>query len=329
LGFEITKIGHGDPKGRRKRADSIVRNFETIVQHAEESAVDLFLHSGDLFNKYYIPRGMLDLLVRPLLNLEKSGVPVLIIPGNHERSELPFDLFHGLRRIFVFDRPKSVALEIGGYSVGIAGFPFIRHHARRTFREALEETQYDELRSDLNILLTHQAFDGATVGPTGFTFRTGRADTVSREMIPLDFDYVAAGHIHRHQVLAHPLKPGLNIVYPGSIQRMSFAEMHEEKGFVEGEVHDGKITTRFIPLPAHEMEIVEIDTHGVAGRECEALIRNQFWRLAEDLVIRFNLTGGEKVGDYPEIDLTKLRAEMPEVLECQFALKAGKRWVHR
>jgi hypothetical protein len=38
----------------------------------------------------------------------------------------------------------------------------------------------------------------ACVGPVGFVFSVGRQDTVSRHTIPLDFEYIAAGHIHRY-----------------------------------------------------------------------------------------------------------------------------------
>ena len=329
LGFEITKVVQGHPEGRQRRADSIFKNFLAIVQHTIDIEADLFIHSGDLFNKYYIPREILDELIRPFLNLSRGGIPVLIIPGNHERSEFPFDLFHGAPGVFVFDRPKSLSLTLDGYSVGVAGSPFIRKDSKRIFLAALEETEYEGLRSDFNILVTHQAFDGASVGPVDFTFRAGRHDTVSRHTIPLDFDYIAAGHIHRYQILYHPLKPGLNFVYPGSIQRMSFAETYEEKGFVEGEVLNGRIETRFIPLPAYEMEIVEIEAAGRSADACENDICSQFWRFDEDRVIRFNLTGGTTAGDYPDIDFQRIRAEMPGVIECQFAIKTKNRWILR
>jgi hypothetical protein len=42
----------GDPKGRLNRADVIFRNFERVTQHALEIGADLFIHSGDLFNKH-------------------------------------------------------------------------------------------------------------------------------------------------------------------------------------------------------------------------------------------------------------------------------------
>jgi exonuclease SbcD len=329
LGFEVMRSAPSDNAGRRRRAQSVFHNFQQVVEYALTSEADLFIHSGDLFNKYYIPREELDELISPVMTLAKAGIPVVIIPGNHERSEFPFDLFHGFAGVYVLDRPKSLVLTRGGYSVGIVGFPFIREDSKRTFLKALDETEYGGLRSDFNILVTHQAFDEAVVGPVGFRFKAGRRDTVSREAVPLDFEYIAAGHIHRYQILPHPLKAGLRFVYPGSTQRMSFAEWHEDKGFVEGEVIHNRVETRFIPLGAWDMEIVEIEAAGRSSQEVEKEIREQFWRLSEDLVVRFNLIGGTRVGDYPEIDFHRLRSEMPPVLECQFAIKARKRWIHK
>jgi exonuclease SbcD len=327
LGFEISKIAPCHPQGRQNRADAIFRNFRTTVEHALSIEADLFIHSGDLFNKYYISRNRLDELISPMLELARVGMPVLVIPGNHERSQFPFDLFHGTRNVFVFDRPKSILLRLKGYSVCIAGFPFIREDSRRTFLTALNETEYRDLRSDLTILVTHQAFDQAAVGPVNFTFRASRSDTVTRQTIPLDFDFIAAGHIHRYQILLHPLKPGLSFVYPGSTQRMSFAEMYEEKGFIEGEVIEGRILTRFIPLPAHPMEIVQIEAAGLSSEGLERAIMNHSWRFSDDLVVRFSLTGGERTGDYPDVDFQGLRLKMPPVLESQFAIRVGKRWI--
>lgn len=329
LGFEITKVAQSDPGGRKNRADAIFQNFQAIVRHALEIEADLFIHSGDLFNKYYIPRAILDDLIQPFKTLVQAGVTVLLIPGNHERSQFPFDLFHGTRNLFVFDRPKSLSLSLDGYAVGVAGFPFIREDSRKTFLRALSETGYEELRSDFNILVTHQAFDQATVGPVDFTFREGRPDTVSRQTIPLDFEYIAAGHIHRYQILSHPLRPGLKFVYPGSTQRISFAEKDEEKGFVVGEVLNERIETWFIPLPVYDMEIVQIQAAGLSAKACEEAIKAQFWRFHEDLVIRFDLRGGSRLSDYPDTDFQALRAHMPPILECQFALRAGKRWAMR
>jgi DNA repair protein SbcD/Mre11 len=329
LGFEVLRTAPADDEGRQRRAQSVFENFLAVVEHALAAEADLFIHSGDLFNKHYLPREKLDDLVSPFERLSRAGVPAIVIPGNHERSEFPFDLFHGMRGIYVLDEPKSLRLSLNGYSVGIAGFPFIKEDARRAFLSALHATEYADLRSDFNILVTHQAFDEALVGPVGFRFRAGRPDTVSRDTVPLDFEYIAAGHIHRHQILPHPNRPRLGFVYPGSTQRMSFAELDEDKGFIEGEALDDRVETRFVPLPAWDMEVVEIEAAGRSSKEIEDTIRDQFRRFGRDLVIRFNLVGGSAIGDYPAVDFRRLRAEMPGVLECQFAMKTRRRWLHK
>ena len=71
-----------------------------------------------------------------------------------------------------------------------------------------------------------EAFDEAAVGPGNYVFRVGRKDTVSRQVVPLDFEYIAAGHIHRYQILPHPrdemLDEALNHrwVHGWKVQRM-------------------------------------------------------------------------------------------------------------
>jgi len=59
-------------------------------------------------------------------------------------------------------------------------------------------------------------------------------------------DYVALGHIHKHQ----DLNPGAHppVIYPGSIERVDFGEAADDKGFVIAEVDKGHTNYRFIKL---------------------------------------------------------------------------------
>jgi len=329
LGFDILKgCPHGAPQ-RARWAASIHSNFRKVLQHVRQSGADLLIHSGDLFHQNHFPENTFHELVRPLVRLAQEGTAVVVVPGNHEKGEFPFDLFHGAPGIFVLDRPKSLVLHLEGFAVGICGFPYLKGDSRALFPKALDEAEHKGSCADLHFLVTHQAFHGATVGPQGYMFRASRLDTVPLESIPPWFDYVAAGHIHRHQILRHPENPDLAIAYPGSTQRMSLAERHEPKGFLEGEVSNNRVEFTFVPLPACPMEVIQVEAGGMDLKACEEAIRSHFWRIEQGAIVRFNLTGGSSPGDYPAVDFKGLRAELPQVLQCQFALRTGRRWVQR
>lgn len=69
------------------------------------------------------------------------------------------------------------------------------------------------------------------------------------------FDYVALGHVHRHQILSEqPL-----VVYPGSIERVDFSEEHEEKGFVLVEVEPGQAKLEFCALPVRAFRTIRVN----------------------------------------------------------------------
>jgi exonuclease SbcD len=75
-------------------------------------------------------------------------------------------------------------------------------------------------------------------------------------LAPAGVDYVALGHIHKHQVLRQ--QPP--IVYPGSIERIDFGEINEKaKGCVLVEFEGRTAHWSFKPLAARAMEVIELD----------------------------------------------------------------------
>jgi exonuclease SbcD len=69
-------------------------------------------------------------------------------------------------------------------------------------------------------------------------------------------DYVALGHIHKHQSLNEDRQPP--IVYSGSIERIDFGEAKEKKGFVLAEVSRGHTDWQFAPLNTRPFIDIEI-----------------------------------------------------------------------
>ena len=103
-------------------------------------------------------------------------------------------------------------------------------------------------------------------GPADFTFRGGD-DVIPGCDVPAGVAAVLAGHIHRSQRLTHDLRGrplAAPVLYPGSIERTSFAEKDEEKGYLVVEVAAGAnggtlVGSRFCGLPARPLVRIEID----------------------------------------------------------------------
>ena len=134
------------------------------------------------------------------------------------------------------------------------------------------------------------------MGPSDYTFRRG-PDIVRGRDIPPGFAAVLAGHIHRAQVLTHDLgrRPlAAPVIYPGSIERTSFAERREEKGYYLVTLtlsSPPRVDPLFVPLPARPMVRLTLD---VGDRDQEAALRYvgaQLAALDPEAVVRIQLEG--------------------------------------
>ena len=235
---------------RRRRGEDFFQNFARALEPARTGEVDVVVHGGDLFYRSRVPAWVAEAALAPLKRLAASGVPVLLIPGNHERGRMPYPLLALHERLHVFDRPRSVVLEAHGLRVAFIGFPYT-YDIRRRFPEILAAASCATCEADVRVLCLHQCIEGATCGPGNFTFRFG-ADVIRTADLPEDVAVTLSGHIHRHQVLQPAGRPP--VVYAGSSERTSFAEAPETKGFVILQLtRSGLASFEFRPLPARPM----------------------------------------------------------------------------
>jgi DNA repair exonuclease SbcCD nuclease subunit len=149
--------------------------------------------------------------------------------------------------------------------VAVSGFPYERKRVRERFPEVLEETGWRAEEADLRLLCIHHCVEGATVGPSDYTFRNA-PDVIRCSDLPPEFAAVLSGHIHRHQVLQHDLKGDpipTPVLYPGSVDRTAFAEKDEEKGYMILDVRPGGSGGRlagfeFVGLPTRPMILKDL-----------------------------------------------------------------------
>jgi exonuclease SbcD len=96
------------------------------------------------------------------------------------------------------------------------------------------------------VLTAHASVTGAKYGSER-TVMLGNELVLAQSLVrDPRIDYVALGHIHKHQNLNPDSHPP--VVYAGSIERIDFGEAGETKGFVLANVSKGATHWEFVPL---------------------------------------------------------------------------------
>lgn len=274
-------------KEKRRRGIDFLNNFDFILDYAKNNKADLVIHGGDLFFRTRIPAPIIDLVYERIFNFAQTGIPIEIVPGNHESSSLPVSLFMQHANIHYYTKSQVFRFRLNNIDFDIAGFPCVRNNVRSVFPGIINEIQTQLREDSVKILCMHQAIEGAQVGPSNFTFRMGN-DVIAIDDLPYNFDLILSGHIHRAQVLYTSNKTP--VIYPGSIERTSFAEKDEEKGFYELDINShGECSFRFIKLNTRPMidAFFEKETYTTSSLKNEIVLFVK--KIHPDSIIRFKM----------------------------------------
>jgi len=312
---------------RRRRGHDFLANYATSLAPALAGEVDVVVHGGDVFNRSKVATSVAWQAFEPLARVADRGIPVFVVPGNHERGRIPQIRFAQHPRIFLFDRPRTFTVDVRGMRLAVAGFPSERHDVRTQFVDLLEATRWRRVDAHARILCIHQCVEGATVGPNDFTFTTA-ADVIRARELPAGFCAVLSGHIHRHQVLTRDLggRPvAAPVLYPGSIERTSVAEADETKGYmtvaVTPNADGGRLDWQFHPLPARPLVRREVHLDAVEDAALESTIRALIGDSPADAVLTIRVAG--KLGDDARrvLSAANLRRLAPATMNIELKLE--------
>lgn len=294
LGFDLPWKPRAE---RRRRGPDFFANYERALQPALRGEVDLVVHGGDVLFRSKVPPRLVQMAFEPLMRVADSSVPVVVVPGNHERSAIPYPLLAAHRDVHILHSPRTVRLAIRGLRIAVSGFPFERDDVRGRFSELVESTGWRDHPADVRLMCLHQTVEGAKVGPVGYTFRRG-ADVIRGRDLPAGFAAALVGHIHRRQVLTHDLAGramAAPVLYPGSIERTSAAERDEPKGYMILEIIPDESTGgrlehwTFHELPARPMVDVDLDPAGFDRDRLAAWFKESLAEIDQDAVVRLRL----------------------------------------
>lgn len=250
LGME--NYGKFDPEtGLNSRLGDFLRSFDYLVQTAKKEEVDLVLFAGDAFKTREPSPTYQKAFAEKIYALASADIPVVLLVGNHDfpgalgkAHTLEIYPTLNIKNVnMVGDEVKIINTKSG--PIQIAGLPWytkqqllskdelklpLEKMHQKLSKALAQKVEYLSSKIDPkipSILLAHATVEGATFG-------SERSVMIGSDIIlPISclrhsrFNYVALGHIHKHQELSK--KPP--IVYAGSIERIDFGEEKENKGF--------------------------------------------------------------------------------------------------
>ncbi len=270
--------------GVHSRLKDFLTSLDHLVQQAIDQQVDLVLFCGDAFKNREPSETHQNALARRLKKLSDAGIKVFLLVGNHDLPNAAgksnaLDIYRTLQvpGIVVGRQPGIYNIETKNGVLQVAAIPYPSRsswlaqegQSGKTISELEEEMAANvagitgrlakELNTDVPaVLCAHITVDGAAAGSER-CIMVGRDIAVPASVLQqTGFQYIALGHIHRHQVLAE--QPP--VVYSGSHDRIDFGEEKEKKGYVLVDIDNDNCSYRFCELPTREFVTVRVKTKG-------------------------------------------------------------------
>jgi len=316
---------------RRRRGPDFFKMFELALEPAHRGEVDLVVHGGDILYRSKVPPQLVQMAFAPLQKVADKGVPVVVVPGNHERSAIPFRLWASHPHIHIFVRPKTFYLEIKGSTLALAGFPYARDNIRQHFCQVLEQTGWNKTPADAVVLCLHHIVEGAALqmGSRMYVFRNN-PDVVRTADLPPGFAAVLSGHIHRFQVLTKDLQGypiPTPVFYPGSTERTSFVEKDEPKGYLVLEIEPSNKVAggilkhwQFHELPARSMHQLDISAANLTAPQLESYLKENLDKLPPDSVVKLRINGSASPEVLKVLQVKSLRSLAPPTMNVTTTL---------
>ena len=292
LHIGVENYGRVDPEtGLSTRLLDFLSTLDELVEYALSSDVDLVLLAGDAYKGRDPSQTQQREFAQRLARLSLAGIPVFLLVGNHD---LPLalgranavEIFRTLEvsKLYVGEELQTYMVPTRKGPLQILAVPWpkrsrllSREDGRgMTIQEAREriediftrgiQREVEGLDPSLPAVLAgHVTINGATTG-TERSMMLGQDHALLPSAVhKLELDYVALGHIHKHQVL----RDSPMVVYSGSLQRVDFSEEADTKGFCVVELDlsapQGKRIVDFKFQPVNARPFLTIEAQVLAG----------------------------------------------------------------
>jgi len=271
--IDMANYGRQDPDtGLPLRVMDFLKSLDEIVDTATREQVDCVIFAGDAYkNRDPAPTFQREWGKR-IMRLSKAQIPTILLVGNHDVSP-SVARAHALEEfstlsvphVLVVDKPmflgpeelKPLCVPGKELALQLLAVPWVSRSGLMAYLDFQTRDLgqlYEEMEKRLSnvlekwldgadpalptILTAHASIEGAVYGGER-TVLLGKDFVLPKSMV-VDprLDYVAMGHIHKSQNLNEGSHPP--VIYSGSIERVDFGEVKDDKFFVLADVGKGK-----------------------------------------------------------------------------------------
>ncbi len=288
LHLGVETYGRINPEtGVSTRLDDFLAALDKVVDYALDNSVDLVVFCGDAYKSREPGQTQQREFARRINRLSSNGVPIFLLVGNHDMPNAigkatATEIFHTLeiRNVYVSNRPEICRIETKSGIVQVASLPWLRRSALLS-REETKNLSLEQVNERLQEVLTNTiashaskldpslpAILAAHVSVANATVGSERLMAIGSEHFLLPgivanpaFDYIALGHIHKHQVL----NENPPVVYAGSLERVDFGEEGDEKGFytvdieTDGQTGRRQVSYQFHPVVGRRFQTISVN----------------------------------------------------------------------
>jgi exonuclease SbcD len=288
----MENYGKLDPQtGVSSRIRDFLERLDEVISYAHDHDADLVIFAGDAFKTRDPDPTQQREFARRIKSLADK-VPVFMLVGNHDIPGMAaratsIDIFRTLEvpNIVVGRNPDAQVIQTkrGPVYLGWMPFPVRNRLVSQEERRGASVEELDRaVEAVVNDILAGHALEAAEhdmprvlaghFSVSGATYGSERSVMLGRDLViqksaladPV-WDYVALGHIHKHQNLT--INEGGEgrgegpppVVYSGSLERIDFGEEVEDKGFCWLNLVRGATTWEFVTVHARPFRTLKID----------------------------------------------------------------------
>ncbi|HYW89930.1 MAG TPA: exonuclease SbcCD subunit D [Chloroflexota bacterium] len=245
--------------GLNQRLHDFLQSLDQAIDGAIAEQVDLVVFAGDVYKtRDPTPTHQREFAHR-IQRLATAGIKTMLVAGNHDvpmsaGRATSVDIFRALEIPSVtvarsigthVVETRSGPIQVVAFPWGVRSLVVAQPEYKNCTIAELNQAMIDLTRARLRaeaesldpdlpaIVVGHAHLFGAKIGAERLLTMGGDPMYDLQTFDLPTIDYVALGHIHKHQVLNYAAP---QVVYAGSIDRVDFGEQDESKGWVLVEI---------------------------------------------------------------------------------------------